>query len=555
MNHFEVMKRSEKLDLAAPSKTLAKKITGKFYTHEIIGRSLARSICDELEHLKSISIIDPFCGDGRLVCWFLEMCVAQTFAPKLKVELWDYEAAAVQIARRNILNTASSLGLHVEVVAKVCNSFREAKKCFGFYNACITNPPWELLKPDRRDLKMLSPVERSTYIEQMRREDRFLASCYPQSQPVRKFSGWGTSLARVGTELALRLVAENGVCGIVSPASFLADQMSAPLREWMLTRFKVKKLSYYPAEARLFEGVDQASVSFVAKNSKPTRFSACAEVYDSSARLKDSAHVAIRKSQLVSWNYSLPLNCGPTGVKLLEKIDFLPRLSDFESHEEFGLWTGREIDETDAKSYLAERGKYRFVKGRMIARFGIVEKPTNFIRAEGRVVPPSADRIRIVWRDVSRPNQRRRMIATIIPAGWVAGNSLHVAYFRDDNLQRLKALLVVLNSFCFEFQIRGLLATSHVSVGVARRTRVPDLNNEKLVSALAVLGDACLAADDGSQYLSESVIAQCYGYSVSDFKSMLSFFPKIDDREVAAITEAKNWRRAGEIVRKMKSIT
>jgi hypothetical protein len=139
------------------------------------------------------------------------------------------------------------------------------------------------------------------------------------------------------------------------------------------------------------------------------------------------------------------------------------------------------------------------------------------------------------------------MIAALIPSGWVAGNSLHVAYFRDGDEQKLKALLVIMNSFCFEFQIRSLLATSHMSVGVVRRARVPDLSDTKLVSQLSAIADACMNGGTNAESLAEAVCARCYGFSLFEFKTVLSCFPKVENAEVETIANKGNWSRAIEI--------
>src|SRR5258708_13291631 len=54
-------------------KNLLARATGRFYTHELIGKHLAdatvHGVCTQNAEL--LRIIDPFCGDGRLIFWLL----------------------------------------------------------------------------------------------------------------------------------------------------------------------------------------------------------------------------------------------------------------------------------------------------------------------------------------------------------------------------------------------------------------------------------------------------------------------------------------------------
>ena len=64
MRHLEIATRSS---LSTSSqKTLLARATGKFYTHRIISDHLVTALSQRLPQ-RDISIVDPFCGDGRLI--------------------------------------------------------------------------------------------------------------------------------------------------------------------------------------------------------------------------------------------------------------------------------------------------------------------------------------------------------------------------------------------------------------------------------------------------------------------------------------------------------
>ena len=71
--------------------------------------------------------------------------------------------------------------------------------------------------------------------------------------------------------------------------------------------------------------------------------------------------------------------------------------------------------------------------------------------------PDSTNMYKIVWRDVSRDSQVRRIKATLLPPGYICGNSLGVIYGKEDALPYMKMLLAIMNSLIYEFQARSLL--------------------------------------------------------------------------------------------------
>jgi Alw26I/Eco31I/Esp3I family type II restriction m6 adenine DNA methyltransferase len=516
---------------------------GRFYTPPAIGRDLAAVLWDVAHPTLGslVRIVDPFCGDGRLIGWFLERAVERSVAPgtRFLIDLWDYDDSAVAVAAEMISLLVRKLSLESEIRTQVGDTFLHALGELSSFDVVITNPPWDVIKPDQRELRELSNDESAKYIMSMRERDRFLSTSYSISQPTKKFSGWGTNLARCGSELALKLTRAGGVCGVVSPASLFADQVSARLRKWLFEEHTLSHVSFFPAEARLFEDVDQPSVSFVALRQKSQGPTLSLNIFDNSGAREATHAVTIAQEELRKTGYVLPILFGPGPLSLLPKLAMLPTFADFEEDEAVGLWAGRELDETGHTNYLSTEGKYLFLKGRMIDRFQIREQPTRWVRPDGPRIPSTADFIRIAWRDVSRPNQKRRMKATLIPAGWVTGNSLNVAYFRHQNLVRTTALLGIMNSFVFEYQVRAYLATAHMSLGTIRKARLPLLRSEDTIQ-LANVVEKCLAGSDSDVRKMEVAVAKLYGLTREDFGSVLRSFPKVTQNEAKQLLD-EDW--------------
>lgn len=543
MDHVDLLKTEAGADILG-SKDLLTRVTGRFYTHNIIGKHLIGALlrdwapCNDL-----IRVVEPFCGDGRLIVLLLESIArAESLSRRRwQITLWDCDTRAIEEAKKRVRVAAAELNLNVEVQALSGDTFTRAPEQFGQFDVCVTNPPWEVLKPDRRELGILSPENAEEYIALLKQHDSLLRSLYPLSAPLKRFSGWGTNLARCGTELCLRLLADGGVAGIVSPASLLGDQMFVKLRRWIFTEHSISDIAFYAAEARLFDKVDQPSITVVASRSEQNGTTPVLWTYGKDLDRKSMVVTPEAWRSLADENWVVPLQFGLDLIRFQAKWQDLQKFVDLEGDGAEDLWAGRELDETDHQSFLADRGEYLFMKGRMVKRFGLAESPDKFVRVDGPRVPESADHYRLVWRDVSRPNQKRRMHATIIPPGQVTGNSLNVAYFRDDDLQKLKALLAIVNSFVFEAQIRSYLATGHISLGAVRQGRVPPLGVGPQVRRLVELVDRCLSDDAEALIAIEVAVARLYGLAQAEFGELLTSFAKLEREEVTLLLADPEW--------------
>ena len=247
------------------------KLLGKFYTDFTVAKRMVETIVENVKldvFSKDIKLIDPFCGDGRLISETIIQLIKKDVihGRKLYISLWDIDEVAVNVAKQNVEEICSTNQLPYEIDAKKYDAFVGYQLIKGHYDICVTNPPWSLLKPQKLFNKSNNEEALEAYRVAIEKYDGFMKSEFPISQPSRKFGKWGTNLARCGTEVALRTIKFNGVCGIVSPASLFNDQVSGELRKWIFENYKVADITYYPAELKLYGKADISSCTFVVRN-------------------------------------------------------------------------------------------------------------------------------------------------------------------------------------------------------------------------------------------------------------------------------------------------
>jgi Alw26I/Eco31I/Esp3I family type II restriction m6 adenine DNA methyltransferase len=550
LNHLAILEHTAYLGAKYAAKTLVERATGAFYTPKQISKYLIRNLCTRMITRASarISVIDPFAGDGRLVADLVEECASRGLKPQWIISLWDINPEDLCVARAKLVALRNRLHLSLKIQITCGDSFCLAAGIQDTFDVVITNPPWEVLKPDRRELRVLSTPDRETYTHDLRQFDERLAKQFPLSQPTRKFAGWGTSLSRVGTELSIRLAKRQGLVAIVTPASLFADQISFPLRAWMFSEFSVVDVGHFPAEAKLFKGVDQPAVAFVGSRAPSRRGSVRISSFDSSGEALIAQIWSLSHRNLMEKDYCVPFGASKASVEMFSRMNSLSTWGSLEATDS-SFWAGRELDETGRDRYLGTSGNYPFVKGRMIGRFAVLETPTFFVREDVVKIPTTASVQRIVWRDVTRPNQKRRMQATILEPGMVSGNSLNVACFRKKSPAKLKALLGVINSVAFEAQIRSRLMTAHVSLGSVRTARLPDLNSIPTISRLSDLVSSCLRGTRDAESALEVEVAKAYGMKREDFEIILTEFPKLDHFDRGVLLNHKMWKTHRSISR------
>jgi Alw26I/Eco31I/Esp3I family type II restriction m6 adenine DNA methyltransferase len=519
------------------------KLLGQFYTDFDISNGMVQDLCNNYKpnpFSTGLRIIDPFCGDGRLVLSLLnELQKKDELSHKdLYIFMWDIDPNAVKIAEEKVVSFCNHHHLKYSIDAHKADAFVEYENVQGSYDICITNPPWSLLKPQKIFNKKSDEEALIGYRKALEQYDSFIKKMFPISQPSSKFGKWGTNLARCGTEVAIRLIKHNGICGIVSPASLLNDQVSTRLRVWIFENHKVTDISYFPAELKLYGNADISSITFVVKNGVTNQDLSLKVFSDKQTFRKTKIDKAVFE-YVKRTGYCIPLKTGMEAIPIMMYLDSLPTTAEY--CKATNLFFTRELDETRVKEKLLPDGNIEFAKGYMVDRYKFTGD--NLFLNEELVTPPQSSHLsKIVWRDVSRDSQLRRIKATLLSPGYICGNSLGVIYGKDAAVKYLKMLLAIMNSTVFEYQARSMLVSNHVSAGIVKKIHVP---MPCIKDDIVELVDRQLQGEDIEESI-ELAVAKLYGISTKAYEIIINSFDLDDEKKESLIQKYHEDNKDGD---------
>lgn len=513
-----------------------KKATGSYYTARSVARLLSLDLIecatDEFKCKKTISVCDPFCGDGRLILEFIALWRDRVSSKVFweisanDINTDDLDGFRPEIERILGSSTAFSLSVSKE------DAMVKAASGWGEFDVVITNPPWEILKPDQRELGFLSANDKNSYTRSLRDYGEIIGHLYPESIPKRMFAGWGINLSRVGCDVAIKLAKSESIWGIVLPASFFADDQSERIRKRLLSSITVNRIRYYPAELKLFDSADTQAITISGLFGKPGKsHSAFLTRHGRGLSVQDEGKVAASTYSCGN-GCVIPVSQGSGAVKL--SASFGQALGTWGDLEGDALWAGREWDETGLKEHVNESGVGPFfVKGRMVERFLTIDSTPLRVCNPIRAMPKSINYERIAWRDVSRPSQKRRIIATIIPSGFITGNSLGVVHFFGRDPKWIRGFLGVMSATTFEFLLRSHLATGHITLSSLRKVRIPNIMAlESLVPGFHSMVDNVIQGNLRQSEIDAIVARHFYGLVLGDYTNVLRTFSHFTSDEI-----------------------
>jgi len=518
----------EFLDRFVQTKHENEKVLGKYYTNFNVAVNMIKELLEKEEILKissSLKVIDPFCGDGRLIVILLRELetLGLFYDIDIQITIWDIDKEAMVMAKERIEDFAKSIQYKVTVDAMVTDAFVAYIDEENKYDICVTNPPWGLLKPLKIFNEICTEGELEQYKNSIALYDDYIKNEFMISQPTSKFGKWGTNLGRCGLEVALKLIRRSGLCAFVSPASLFNDQISNQMRKWIFDSYKIYSINHYPAEAKLYGSADVSSITAVVEKGLIT------EDFQIKTFNKDMhKEVYTIDKDILEYikrnNYVIPLEIGMSTMPLLMHLEQLPTMLEYCKKNNMRFI--RELDETRVTEKLNKTGKIRFAKGYMVNRYLYVADDL-YLDEEKMLPPETVYYPKLVWRDVSRTSQKRRIKATLLSPNCIAGNSLGAIYSIDNYIDKLKMLLAIMNSFVFEFQARSILVSNHVSAGVIKKVHIPEL---KIDNELLNLIDVQLNGGDVDSLI-EVYVAKMYGLSKDQFTDLISIFDlEVEDK-------------------------
>jgi len=245
------------------------KLFGKIYTPKFIVDKILDSMDFNTNAILGKSILDPACGDGR----FLEEVVRRIvkFSTKKKdlvqnlekVHGWDIDEDAIILCKKNLDEIISEENIIVNWNIKKINwqiqtedslkkieqtLFEENKLSFDFI---VGNPPY--IRIQHLEEKQRRYIQKNYFFCQNGSTDIYIAFF----------------------ELCYQLLAEDGICGLITPNTFFYTETAKEMRDFFVSKLKkitrLKKISNY-GTIQVFENATTYSAITIFDKKEHTSF-------------------------------------------------------------------------------------------------------------------------------------------------------------------------------------------------------------------------------------------------------------------------------------------
>ena len=391
--------------------------------------------------------------------------------------------------------------------------FDEVLNNRGGFDAIITNPPWDTLKPNAKeffaDYSELVTKKKMTIEEFEAKQTELLAepeiraawlaylSRFPYASAYYRAAkqyenqisvvngkkvGTDINLYKLFTEQCFNLLRPGGQCGIIVPTSIYNDLGAKQLREVLLSHCSVTSLFGLSNERFVFEGVHHS-------------FKVCLLVFGKGGETKElctafriNPREAVSAKELDwflnarSQHFTIPVPLvyrlspdshsvmefkNETDVQIAEKMLRFPMLGEKMANK-WNLALTREFDMTNnSKLFYTSpaTGRLPLYEGKMVHQFSHVwAKPRYWIDEAmgrkailGRVADDgqqlSYQGVRLAYRAIARSTDSRTIIASLLPPNVFFGHSLSASKEGISN-KELLYVASVFDSLTFDFSLR-----------------------------------------------------------------------------------------------------
>jgi hypothetical protein len=406
----------------------------------------------------------------------------------------------------------------------------------GGFDIIITNPPWEIFKPNSKEFfeeysdlvtkkkmtihefeKEQTQLLRNPEIRQawLEYQSRFpYTNVYFRSAPQYKnqitvVNGkrhiTDINLYKLFVEQCFNLLCPGGYCGIVIPSGIYTDLGAKQLRELLFDQTKITGLFCFENRKEIFEGVHRSYKFLVLTFEK----GGCTEVFPAAFMRLDVEELEHFPNQgALPVSVALIHRLSPDSLSITEfkseaEVDIAERMLRFPLlgkgiEDKWNVVLRREFHMTDdAPLFKTHPGSNRLplYEGKMIHQFDHhFGEPRYWVEEkEGRKALLGRERdtgqeldyqkYRLGFRDVARNTDERTMIATVLPPKIFVGNTITLS---SSIIEReLLFATAILNSFPTDFMIRQKV-TAHCNMFYVYQLPIPRLTESDSAFALIV---------------------------------------------------------------------
>lgn len=365
----------------------------------------------------------------------------------------------------------------------------------GGFDAILTNPPWEIFKPNSKEFfqefsdlvtkkkmsihefekaqaKLLrDPEVREAWLEYLGSYPYLNAYFRSASQYKNQISivngkkiGSDMNLYKLFTEQCFNLLRNGGYCGIVIPSGIYTDLGAKQLREMLFTQTEITGLFCFENRKEIFEGVHR-SYKFLLLSFEKGGFTTS---FPAAFMRLDTNELQGFPEGAVNISIELIRRLSPDSLSVIEfrddldvriakdSLDF-PSLNGASGGWEFEIY-GEELHmNRSAHLFKRQPTEYPLYEGRMIWQFDhrferpqywIDEKDLREVFLDKRVkritdlpktpkdIKNDYETYRIAIRKIASNTNERTLIAAVIPPNCFAGNSLSIHFpFCHDKLR------------------------------------------------------------------------------------------------------------------------
>lgn len=466
----------------------------------------------------------------------------------------------------------------------------------GGFDVVVTNPPWEKWKPNSKEFfepyytgyKSLPAQEAKKVMQELLSKRPYLKKKWTeynahyealstlfrdeqyyqfQSAEVmgRKVSG-DLDLYKIFTERVYQLLKNDGIAGLVIPSGVYTDLGAKGLRTLLFDKSKIESL--YCFENRrpvLFPDVHKSYKPILItfkKGTKTTTFPCAFYLHGQKdlAKAMDNPTVMrvefIKKANPLSWNI----------IEIKSKLDYeivqkmlkYPHLIDKLS-DSWNIETSSGFHMTNDSHLFKPYGKGTpMLEGKNIhqytTRWKEAPKPQYSVLESDIKANLSENKIYhndywLGYRLISHSQNERTLISTIIPPGYVCGNSIAIVKLKD--LRSMCFLCGVLNSFVVDYLIRQKVS-ANVNMFYFLELPIPRLKEgqafdsiaKKVVQLVATtneysklkneFGIVSSVTDEQDRQLVrakiDAQVAKLYGITEDELRYILAQFPIIESK-------------------------